>query len=102
MGVTVSESAGGDTVEICPVGNFDSGLSEEFRHLFEKQYPEAKLYRVDLSKVQTMDSAALEMFLILRGHALSNYGLVELYHPTQTVAQLLESSNFNQIFEIIS
>ena len=101
MGVAPGASRDGNTVCICPSGYFNASLCDEFRSAYE-QYPNASLYRIDLSKVCGMDNAALEVLLIIRGYALSNHAAVVLCRPTRSVAQLIESSNFNQIFDIES
>mgnify|MGYP001188102387 CR=1 FL=1 len=99
MGVAARASSDGNTLCICLSGYFNASICDEFRSAYE-QYPNASLYRIDLSKVCEMDNAALEMLLIIRGYAPSKHAAVVLYRPTKAVAQLIESSNFNQIFDI--
>ena len=100
MGINVTVSVDGDTVDIQPVGSFDFGVSALFREAFQENNPNAKLYRVDLSRVEAMDSSALGLLLILREHANARHSKVVLHSASEVAIHLLATSNFSRIFEV--
>ncbi len=99
MSVTACVSAAGEVVEIQIVGRFDFSLQKAFRATY-RDCPPGMVYRVDLSGVDYLDSAALGMLLLLRQHAGEVKQDVVLVQPTPSVAKILRIANFHQIFDV--
>jgi anti-anti-sigma factor len=88
-----------DVVEIEVSGRFDFSLQKGFRDAY-REYPAGMSYRVDLSRVDYLDSAALGMLLLLRQHAGDGKSSVTLCRPSQAVDKILKVANFHRIFDI--
>ena len=93
----VSEEQG--VVEIEVSGRFDFSLQKHFRDAYRDCSPDMN-YRVDLSKVDYLDSAALGMLLLLRQHAGDGKSSVTLCRPGAAVEKILKIANFDRIFDI--
>lgn len=100
MSVSSRLSDDGQTVEIEVIGRFDFSLQKEFRAAY-RDFPSQLNYRVDLSQVEYLDSAALGMLLLLRQHAGDVRDQVVLCQPREAVEKILGVANFERIFDIV-
>lgn len=98
MPVTKSESAGNEIV-IKVSGRFDFSQQKAFRDAYKAVEP-GRIFRVDLSGTEYMDSAALGMLLLLKQHTGDTPGGVVLVKPSDEVQKILSVANFDKIFTI--
>ncbi len=82
-------------------GNFDFNQYNEFTESYQKFDQIFKKYTVDLAEVKMVDSSALGMFLLLRDFAGGDSSEVCLVSPNPLVREILETSKFNKLFNII-
>ncbi len=83
-------------------GRFDFHLHRTFLESYKERISDEKIDRVevDLKGVEYMDSSALSMLLLLREKASLFDKEVVLLNCKGTVQQIIEVSNFAQLFEI--
>ncbi|WGL17427.1 STAS domain-containing protein [Microbulbifer bruguierae] len=98
-------SDSGDTVVIRVAGNFDFNVHRDFQRAYRNLAPPPKIFLVDLSATEHLDSAALGMLLLLRDYCveLEREGFrpeVELINANPHVSHILAVSNFDRIFSI--
>lgn len=86
-------------MEITVSGRFDFSLQKDFRAAYRDCPPDLS-YRVNLSQVDYLDSAALGMLLLLRQHAGEGKNNVTLCTPSGAVDKILRVANFDRIFQI--
>ncbi|AQQ67327.1 hypothetical protein Mag101_06530 [Microbulbifer agarilyticus] len=103
--VSSEVSAGGEELVIRVAGNFDFNVHRDFQRAYRNVSPAPKVFLVDLSATEHLDSAALGMLLLLRDYCaeLSHEGeqpRVELMNANAHVSHILHVSNFDQIFSI--
>ncbi len=100
MAVTSEVSGDGKTVTIKVAGRFDFSEQKEFREAYRNHTTPGQQFQVDLSGTEYMDSSALGMLLLLKEHADSCKGKVELNKPSEAIRKILEMTNFNRQFTI--
>ncbi|MCK7597510.1 STAS domain-containing protein [Microbulbifer sp. CAU 1566] len=103
--VTSEVSDSGEALVIRVVGNFDFNLHREFQRAYRNVAPPPKVFLVDLSATDHLDSAALGMLLLLRDYCveMGREGFqprVELMNANAHVSHILSVSNFDRIFSI--
>lgn len=80
-------------------GRFDFAVQNEFRKSYEMA-AEKSDFILDFSSADYMDSSALGMLLLLRDYAGAENAKVELKNCGVEIKNILEISNFNQLFKI--
>lgn len=103
--VTSDISATGDAVIIRVAGHFDFNMHREFQRAYRNVAPPPRMFLVDLSATDHLDSAALGMLLLLRDYCIEvgREGFqpeVELMNANAHVSHILSVSNFDRIFSI--
>ncbi len=103
--VTSEISESGEAVVIRVTGNFDFNMHRDFQRAYRNVAPPPKMFLVDLSATDHLDSAALGMLLLLRDYCveLGRGGFqpeVELMNANAHVSHILSVSNFDRIFSI--
>ena len=93
----ISERDG--VVEIDVGERFDFAQQKDFRAVYRDCPPDLK-YRVNLERVEYLDSAALGMLLLLRQHAGDENDSVTLCKAPEAVRNILHVANFERIFRI--
>jgi len=88
------------TLTISIEGTFSFQKRDEFRESYINADKEIKNFVIDLSNATYIDSSGLGMLLILKDHADTIRGTVVIARPNSAVKELLDLSNFTQIFEI--
>lgn len=81
-------------------GRLDYNLRKQFRDAFTNTSNDVTQFEVDLAKTTYIDSSGLGLLLILKEHADTLGGKVNINKPNPEVKELLELSNFTQLFEI--
>jgi anti-anti-sigma factor len=80
-------------------GRFDFAIQNDFRKAYENE-ASSKRFILDLSETEYMDSSALGMLLLLRDYAGTDTAKIELINCRQEIKNILEISNFQQLFTI--
>ena len=88
------------TLLIVVDGRLDYNLRKEFRESFNETSSSTKNFKVNLLNTSFIDSSGLGLLLILKEHADEKGGKVVLSNPNEEVLELLELSNFTQLFTI--
>jgi HptB-dependent secretion and biofilm anti anti-sigma factor len=97
--VSVRATTDGNSLTIFVQGRFDFGVNREFRDAY-KSKSGIKLFRVDLSQTDYLDSSALGMLLLLKEYADASHGKVVLAHPQGNIRKILDIANFSRLFSI--
>ncbi len=100
--IYAKDSANGMTLTIHVEGRFDFSALPLFRSAYEKEQPKPKIYIIDLSKADYLDSSALGMLLALRDYAGGDASTVRLRHPNADVKKILVITKLDELFEIES
>ena len=80
-------------------GRFDFSIENDFRKAYEGVKPN-HTFILDFSAVESIDSAALGMLLLLRDYAGGDSAKVELVSCCLEIKNILEISNFQKLFTI--
>ncbi|HTH93643.1 MAG TPA: STAS domain-containing protein [Rhodocyclaceae bacterium] len=83
-------------------GRFDFNAHRDFRAATESILSDASVesLKVDLAKVDYLDSSALGMLLMLRDKTKASNRRVSLINCHGPVRQVLEIANFAKLFEV--
>ena len=100
MTVTSMLSNDKATVEIDIRGHFDFSVQKDFRDTYKDHASSVVNFRVNLSQVDYMDSAALGMLMVLKKHADTHAGRVVLKSPAAPIKKILLISKFDKLFTI--
>ena len=100
MSIQVESANGGADVTIKITEKFDFSLHRKFREAYKDCNASGTKFHVDLSGAEYMDSSALGMLLLLREHAETLAGDVDLLRPSQSVKKVLTVANFDKLFAI--
>lgn len=100
METNVSIDAGRATIHL--VGRFDFNAHREFRQVSENALERADVreVKIDLGRVEYLDSSALGMLLMLRDRAKAANKQVALINCVRNVRQVLDIANFGKLFQI--
>ncbi len=101
MSVEVECNADGTEVTIKVSEKFDFSLHRTFREAYKDCNATGARFHVDLSEAEYMDSSALGMLLLLREHAESLGGDVDLRNPSASIRKVLTVANFDKLFTIV-
>lgn len=100
MPIYTQSSDDGNTLTIRVEGRFDFGSYKDFSQAYKTQAKPGLSYQVDLSKTDSMDSAAMGMLLIIKEYAEANRGTVTLHGPPPDIRKIFEVANFFSLFTI--
>lgn len=81
-------------------GRFDFSVQQAFRAAYQLPSPALETYRVNLSQVSDMDSAALGMLNLLRKKANQESNRVVLVKPSSQAKKILLAARFDALFTI--
>lgn len=98
--MAVQSAVTGDEVRISVDGRFDFSVHREFRDAYRDTDGPSSRYRVDLARVEYLDSSALGMLLLLKEFAGGDRGRVAIEHCQPEVKKILEVANFHRLFEL--
>jgi anti-anti-sigma factor len=88
------------TVTLKIAGRFDFSTHQEFMQAY-KAFPKGdKIFVVDLSQTDYLDSSAMGMLLQLREHSVVQENNVVLKNGNEAVRDILQIANFGKIFTI--
>jgi anti-anti-sigma factor len=100
MSITNTIDASGDQVTIKVSGRFDFSSHLDFIKAY-KQHPKGeKMFVVDLSGAEYMDSSAMGMLLQLREHSSKKPDSVVLSNGNDAIQEILRIANFGKLFTI--
>jgi len=97
MSVTSSEAANKVTINV--VGRFDFSAHEEFINAYRDHPKGDKVFAVDLSATEYMDSSAMGMLLQLREHA-DKGTKIALTNANDNIQEILKIANFDKLFDV--
>lgn len=97
MTITTTTSGKQHTIKI--QGRFDFAMQGEFRKAYEMA-PSNSDFILDFATADYMDSSALGMLLLLRDYAGADNSKIELKNCRSEIKNILEISNFHQLFKI--
>lgn len=100
MDISNTPTPDGGEVTIRITGRFSFDASRRFRDAYRGYRPDAR-YIVDLSAVESMDSAALGMLLLLREHAGGDGSRIELRGANPEIGRVLKTVGMNDLFTIV-
>ncbi|MDB6049962.1 MAG: hypothetical protein JWR17_2708 [Pseudomonas sp.] len=100
MSVTSELSHDGQELTITIKGRFDFAAHQDFRTAYEGAAGAPRRFVVDLKGTSYLDSSALGMLLLLRGHAGGENSDIRLVNSNQDVETILIISNFSKLFKI--
>jgi anti-anti-sigma factor len=98
MTVSVTDSNAGEVV-IAVTGRFDFSQHEAFRDAYRSRSSD-RMFVVDLSKTEFIDSSALGMLLLLREYAGVSGPAVKVTGCCDSVRHILELAQFDTLFEL--
>lgn len=99
--MSITSQVNGDTINIKISGRFDFSCHKEFRDAYRNTPTgDGNKFVIDMSDTEYVDSSALGMLLLLREHAGSEDGSVQLSGCRSDVKDILIISNFDKLFEI--
>ena len=100
--MAISERCVGDSAEISLSGDFTFSDTNEFRgKLKEVIEKDIKALKIDVSQLQSLDSAGLGMLLVAHSDCQKKAIDFSLYKPTGSVKALLEVTKSYDRFSIV-
>ncbi|MCB1758728.1 MAG: STAS domain-containing protein [Gammaproteobacteria bacterium] len=100
MAITSSVSDDGREIRIRIDGRFDFSDHENFRAAYRDVDTSKVAFRIDMSRTEYIDSAALGMLLLLRERAGGDGSRISISGCQTDVRRILEVSRFHQLFDI--
>lgn len=98
MSISVTKNESQNMVTITIVGSFDFSLFNDFREAYS-ELNNFKIYIIDMSMVEYLDSAALGMLLSMR-NAINVDSNIQLKGANSFIKNILMISRFDKRFEI--
>ncbi|MBF0370269.1 MAG: STAS domain-containing protein [Magnetococcales bacterium] len=98
--MTIATDVQGREVTIRVSGKFNFALHKKFREAYRHNLP-GDIYRIDMARVDYIDSSALGMLLLLREHAGGDGAHVSITNCNPSVKKILEVAGFQKLFPII-
>lgn len=99
MSITVSINDETSEATIAIVGSFDFSLFNDFRAAYINLKNNYRLYVVDMTMVEYLDSAALGMLLSMR-NSLEHSSNIQLKGANEFIKNILMISRFDKRFDI--
>lgn len=97
--MSVSTQTDGNKHIIKLKGRFDFAIKDDFCSAYEG-IETNKVFVLDFSAVESIDSSALGMLLLLRDYAGEEESNIELTMCSPDIKNILEISNFQKLFTI--
>ncbi len=89
-----------NSINIEVSGRFDFSVHEDFRGAYEGKVQVGAKVVIDMAGVDYMDSSALGMLLLLREYVGESKADIRLVNSSGEIRNILEVSNFGQLFKI--
>lgn len=100
MNVEAIVSDDGKTLTIEVIGKLDITLYKKFSDSYKDKIESVSKVIIDFSNVEYIDSSGLGMLLVLRERCGGDEGLIDIVNPNLNVRRILETTNFQQLFNI--
>ena len=101
MSVQVTSSPNAADAVIRVEGRFDFRMNQDFRKCYEALGGATKRITIDLSKVESIDSSALGMLLMMRDKVAGDGKNIRLTNANPTVKRVLTIAKFDALFTIV-
>jgi len=95
---TLSEN--GSTLTLALFGKFDYTCQQKFQSAYQEVTPTPARFILDALELQSMDSSALGMLLLLRNYAGGDESDVAIVNAKPDIIKLLETCKFNELFKV--
>ena len=99
MPLNVLEGPGTVTFEV--VGCCDHQIAQEFEEAFDSVDPTTSYYAIDLARSTGLTMGGLGAMLVLRGLVQARGAEVVLLHPSRSAVQVIETVNFQRLFQMV-
>ena len=100
MEIQTQLSEDNKVLTITLLGKFDYTCHQEFQDAYEQAGSSPEKFIVDILEVNSMDSSALGMLLLLRNHAGGDESDVTIVNAKPDVYKLLHTCKFDELFSI--
>jgi len=100
MNIQTQLSSDGKILTIALSGDFNYTCHEPFQNCYETVEPVPEEFVIDTLGLQSMDSSALGMLLLLRKHAGDDSANVKISNATEDIYKLLHSCKFDELFRV--
>jgi len=100
MSIVSEKSGDGKQVTIKIEGRFDFGSHHDFRDTYRSNNDPGTSFSLDMSATEYMDSSALGMILLLKEHASTLGGEIEIVNASSDIKNILEIANFDKLFKV--
>lgn len=101
MPVTSDVLADAKTVNIKISGRFDFAVQNEFRECYYHKGPgDKKVFIIDMSNANYMDSSALGMLLMMREYLGGNEADITIIKCSPDIKNILTVANFQSLFKM--
>lgn len=100
MEIQSTLSQDGSTLTLALFGKFDYTCQQKFQSAYQEISPKPGKFILDALELQSMDSSALGMLLLLRNHAGGDASDVAIINAKPDIIKLLETCKFNELFEV--
>lgn len=100
MDIQTQLSVDGKILTITLSGDFNYTCHEPFQKSYLAIEPVPEEYVIDTLGLQSMDSSALGMLLLLRKHAGDDSANVKISNTTEDIYKLLHSCKFDELFNV--
>ena len=88
------------TLTLVLSGKFDYTCQQVFQESYEGISPKPERYILDVLEVQSLDSSALGMLLLLRNHAGGDESQVAIVNARPDIHKLLQTCKFDELFDV--
>lgn len=100
MDIQSTLSEDGSTLTLALPGKFDYTCQQMFQSAYQDVSPIPEKFVLDALELQSMDSSALGMLLLLRNHAGGDDADVAIVNAKPDIIKLLETRKFNELFKV--
>ncbi|MDA0687097.1 MAG: STAS domain-containing protein [Proteobacteria bacterium] len=100
MEIQSALSQDGSTLTLALFGKFDYTCQQMFQSAYQEISPKPDKFILDALELQSMDSSALGMLLLLRNHAGGDEADVSIVNAKPDIIKLLETCKFNELFNV--
>lgn len=100
MDIQSALSHDGSTLTLALFGKFDYTCQQMFQSAYQEISPKPDKFILDALELQSMDSSALGMLLLLRNHAGGDEADVSIVNAKPDIIKLLETCKFNELFNV--
>lgn len=99
QGVIITETTSDDAVVILRVeGRFNFGVHEAFRQAYQETWRPGVHYVLDMRSVESLDSSALGMLLLMREYVGEGAGVIRILGCSAPMKDVFLRARFDQFF----